>query len=163
MSLFKDMRKMRKDAKAMQREASGGKSSFAMLRETMQQAPGMMAEGLTAMGQMQTDNADSQRVVASGIDARATFMAARETGIAVGGEGFEQPIAEIDLDLSIPGQPTARTTIRQVVPRLSFGRLVPGAVFPVKVDPMDHSKVVILWDAPPPGAQGTGTPPVATF
>jgi hypothetical protein len=163
LSLFKEMRKMRKDAKALQKEASGGKSSFGMLRETMHQAPGMMAEGLTAMRQMQTDNADSQRVVTSGIDATSTFVAARETGIAVGGEGFEQPLAEIDLDVSVPGQPTARTTIRQVIPRLSFGRLVPGAVFPVKVDPMDHSKVVILWDAPPPGAQGTGAPPVTTF
>ena len=46
MSLFKDMRKMRKDAKAMQREASGGKSSFAMLRETMRQA----AEGSRSHG-----------------------------------------------------------------------------------------------------------------
>jgi hypothetical protein len=154
--VFKDLRAMKKQAKELQKEQLGGRSGFGAMRDMLKQAPGMMQQGMDQLKQMQAGQAEAQRLLSQGVDATATFVAARETGMAVGAEGFEQPLAELDLDVELPGQPPAQITIRQVVPRLSFGRLVPGAVFPVKVDPMDHSKVVILWDAPPPAASPPG-------
>lgn len=60
-------------------------------------------------------------------------------------------MAELDLDVSVGDEPPTRVTSRQVIPRLAVGRLIPGSTVPAKVDPVDHAKVLIDWDAPATG------------
>jgi hypothetical protein len=171
MGVLRDLFRLRKQMKAVQDETFGGtEGELKIAAELLHEAPGLIQAGLAAsmqgLGQIQAGQAEIARLTSGGVQSTATFVAAKETGVALGADGFEQPLAEIDLDLHMAGEPDRRVTVRQLVPRLSLGRLVPGAVFPVMVDPSDHSKVVIEWgettpapprpDATTPGS-GTGS------
>jgi hypothetical protein len=60
----------------------------------------------------------------------------------------ENPQVGIDLTVSVPGRTPFPAHVQQIVPLILLGRLVSGAILPVKVDSADPSKVVIEWGGP---------------
>jgi hypothetical protein len=88
------------------------------------------------MGQQQ---ADAQRLMATGLVGQATVQAIRDTGVTVD----ETSQVEFDLLVSVHGRDPYPVTHRQLVSRLVMGNFQPGASIPVRVDPADPAKVLI--------------------
>jgi hypothetical protein len=79
--------------------------------------------------------------------ARATVAQFRSTGVRYG----KQMMVEFDLEVERPGGAPHKVRHTQVVPRLAEGRVAPGVVLAVKVDPSDPQKVFIDWEQTFPG------------
>jgi len=135
-----------------QAEATGVDTS---LRGLLAQAPGMMSQATDALAQVQSGKDEGDRLRAEGVPGTAKLLAVRDAGMTLGGGavgGLDNPVAVLDLEVTLEGSESYRATITQMVPRLAVGRLIPGTDLPVKVDPMDHSKLLVDWEAPVPEA-----------
>lgn len=93
-------------------------------------------EQLSALGRQQ---ADAQRLMATGLIAQATVRAVRDTGMTIN----QNPQVEFDLLVSFDNHEPYEVTHRQVVSRLVLANFQPGASIPVRVDPADPSRVLI--------------------
>lgn len=147
MGIFKDVRKLNKQAKELAKEQGIDTS----LRGMMKQAPGMLEQASQQLQQVQTGQAKGQRLRAEGVPATAKLLAVRDAGITLGGGavgGLDNPVADLDIEVIVDGREPYRVTIRQMVPRLAVARLIPGSELPVRVDAADPSAVLVDWDAP---------------
>jgi len=100
--------------------------------------------------------AEVDRIEATGIPGQATVVGLTQTGLFVN----ENPQVGIDLTVSVPGRAPFPAHVQQIVPLILLGRLVNGAILPVKVDSADPSKVVIEWGGPSaavPAPTGAGS------
>lgn len=102
------------------------------MRSTMQDAN----DQLSALSRQQ---ADAQRLMATGLIGQATVQALRDTGMMIN----ENPQVEFDLLVSVDGREPYPVTHRQVVSRLVISNFQPGASIPVRVDPADPTRVLI--------------------
>jgi len=144
--------------KDLRRQAFGGRSSFGMLRDLVAQAPALMEQAGSTLAQYQSSLAEQERLQRVGVDAMATVRGVHDTGGTITVGGADNPIASLDLDVHRAGMPDVRTTTRTSVPRLFVPRLVLGATLPVKVDPADPSKVIVVWSDTDTGTHtATGT------
>ena len=75
----------------------------------------------------------------AGLSGQATIVSLRESGPYVN----NRPTITMELDVDLPGSERYRAGAQQVVGRLVIGRLEPGAVIPVLVDPDDRTKVSV--------------------
>ncbi|HST40278.1 MAG TPA: DUF3592 domain-containing protein [Conexibacter sp.] len=91
---------------------------------------------LSALSRQQ---ADAQRLMATGLIGQATVQALRDTGMMIN----ENPQVEFDLLVSVDGREPYPVTHRQVVSRLVISNFQPGASIPVRVDPADPTRVLI--------------------
>ena len=147
MGIFKDVRKLNKQAKEMAKEQGVDTS----LRGLMKQAPGMLEQASQQLQQVQTGQAESQRLKTEGVPATAKLLAVRDAGVTLGGAavgGLDNPVADLDLEVTVEGREPYRVTVRQMVPRLAVARLLPGSELLVRVDAADPSVVLVDWDAP---------------
>ena len=152
MGIFKDLRRLTKQAKQMRAHAEE-QGVDTSLRGMLASAPGLLSQASEAMSQAQEGKAEGDRIRAEGVPAQARILAIRDTGMTLGGAalgapGSENPVADLDLEVTIEGAARFHVTIRQVVPRLHVGRLIPGTSIPAKVDLLDHAKLVLDWEAP---------------
>lgn len=83
--------------------------------------------------------AEAQRLMATGLIGQATVEALRETGLTVN----ENPQLEFDLRVTVDGGAPYSVTHRQVVSRLVIANFQPGASIPVRIDPADRTRVLI--------------------
>jgi hypothetical protein len=83
--------------------------------------------------------AEAQRLMATGLIGQATVEALRETGLTVN----ENPQLEFDLRVTVDGGAPYPVTHRQVVSRLVIANFQPGASIPVRIDPADRTRVLI--------------------
>jgi hypothetical protein len=120
--MFKDMRELMKASKEIERPS---------LRETLSQAS-------QAVKSVQQSQAQAQVLMASGSDAVATLRGLRDTGTYVN----EQPVMDLDLSVDVGGF-ASDVTHRQVVPHALLPQLQIGARLAAKVDPSDHSKLLV--------------------
>jgi hypothetical protein len=148
MGLFKDLLKMRREAKALEQQVAAQSGIETSLRGLLHQAPGMLSQAGQALHTMQTGQAEGERLRAQGVPAIARLVAVRDTGMTIGVGGQDSPVAQLDLEVTLTGSPSFTATVQQVVPRLAVGRLIPGSTLPVRVDPLDHSKLIVDWEAP---------------
>ncbi|MDP9340950.1 MAG: hypothetical protein M3Q23_02330 [Actinomycetota bacterium] len=156
MGIFKDLREAKKAAKELQGQAeelqreSGAPTGLKGALEMMKQAPGMMAQATQALHDVQAQQAEAARLQTEGVPATAKLLAVRDAGMTMTGmgAGMDSPVADLDLEVTIPGSDPFRTTVRAAVPRFQMARLAPGALLPVRIDPLDHSKLVVDWNAP---------------
>jgi len=156
MGIFKDLREARKAAKELQQEATqieqqaGIPTGLGGLVEMMKEAPGLLHQATGALQQAQDGQAEAARLQTEGVPGMARLVQAHDAGITMTGmgAGMESPVADLVLDVTLPGSEPFRTTVRAPVPRLQVARLAPGSALPVRVDPLDHSKLVVDWDAP---------------
>jgi hypothetical protein len=122
MGMLRDLRDLKKASKQYKRPS---------LRDGLKQAN-------EAMQHVQADQQLAQDLVSSGVDAQATIKALRATGAEVN----NQPQMEMDLTLDVNGT-TSEVTHAQVVSMAMIGQLQPGATVPAKVDPNDHSRLML--------------------
>jgi hypothetical protein len=81
------------------------------------------------------------RILRDGIAARATIVAATDTGTRVN----HQPQFKLRLSISRPDEPPYEVTVKRVVPFTLVPRLMIGRPLPVRVDPDRRDRVVIDW------------------
>jgi hypothetical protein len=81
----------------------------------------------------------NQRVLTEGISGEATILQVRQTGVMVN----YQPQVVLTLDVRISDWEPYQAETTMVIPIVNVPQFQPGAVFPVKVDPENRSKVVL--------------------
>jgi len=128
MGFFKDLRDLNKTGKEMTKERGG---SFKMMKDGVAQANEMLQ-------QVQTDQALAEKLANEGVDGTATIQQIISTGKMVN----MQPEIQFQMTVNVNGQ-TSEVTHLQVVPPTIIPQLQPGATVPVKVDPNDHSQLMI--------------------
>ena len=131
MGFFKDVRKLQKQAKEIEKTWDPG-AQMAQTMQAMQSASAMMEQQTVAA-----------RLATSGDPASAQVNLARDTGQMLN----MQPVVELSLLVFLEGQPPYPVTIRQIVPLTAMGRLTPGSRLAVKVDPQARETIWIDWAA----------------
>lgn len=128
MGMFKDMRDLSKAGKQMKKERGG---SFQMMKDGLAQAN-------EAMQQVQSDQALAEKLANEGVDGTATIQQMQATGKTVN----MQPELLFQMMVDVNGS-QSQVSHTQVVSPAIIGQLQPGATVPVKVDPNDHSQLMI--------------------
>jgi hypothetical protein len=128
MGMFKDLRDLNKAGKQMQKEQGG---SFKMMKDGLAQANQMVQ-------QVQADQALAERLANEGVDGTATIQQMVATGKTVN----MQPELQFQMTVDVNGS-VSDVTHTQVVSPAIIGQLQPGAQVPVKVDPNDHTQLMI--------------------
>jgi hypothetical protein len=128
MGMFKDMRDLSKTGKQMKKERGG---SLKMMKDGLAQA-NEMVQGV------QADQELAERLANEGVDGTATIVSMQATGANIN----MQPELQFQLTVDIGGSQST-VTHKQVVSPAVIGQLQPGAQVPVKVDPNDHSQLMI--------------------
>jgi hypothetical protein len=128
MGFFKDMRDLSKTGKEMTKERGG---SFKMMKDGVAQANEMLQ-------QVQSDQALAEKLANEGVDGTATIQQIVATGKTVN----MQPEIQFQLTVDVNGQTTEVTHVQVVSPTV-IPQVQPGATVPVKVDPNDHSQLMI--------------------
>lgn len=128
MGMFKDMRDLSKAGKQMQKDRGG---SLKMMKDGLAQAN-------QALQQVQSDQALAEKLANEGVDGTATIGQMVATGKQVN----MQPELQFQLTVDVNGT-QSEVTHTQVVSPAIIGQLQPGAQVPVKVDPNDHSQLMI--------------------
>jgi len=122
MGMFKDIRKMQKVAKQQERPK---------LRDALKQ-------GAEAMEQVQADQQLAQELAENGVDGQATIRSLEATGKQVN----YQPELKLELSVDVNGFSSDVTHVQVVSPAV-LPQLQPGATIACKVDPNDHSRLLI--------------------
>lgn len=128
MGMFKDMRDLHKTGKQMTKDRGG---SFQMMKDGLAQAN-------QALQDVQADQALAEKLANEGVDGTATIVQMQATGKTVN----MQPELQFQLTVDVGGN-QSQVTHTQVVSPAIIGQLQPGAQVPVKVDPNDHSQLLI--------------------
>jgi hypothetical protein len=128
MGMFKDMRDLSKAGKQMKKERGG---SFQMMKDGLSQAN-------EALQQVQSDQALAEKLANEGVDGTATINGMQATGKTVN----MQPELQFQMTVDVNGSQSDVTHVQVVSPAI-IGQLQPGAQVPVKVDPNDHSQLMI--------------------
>jgi len=128
MGMFKDMRDLTKAGKQMQKEQGG---SLKMMKDGLAQANQMVQ-------QVQSDQALAEKLANEGVDGTADIQQIISTGKMVN----MQPEIQFQMTVNVNGQ-SSEVTHLQVVPPTIIPQLQPGATVPVKVDPNDHTQLMI--------------------
>ena len=128
MGMFKDMRDLSKTGKQMRKERGG---SLKMMKDGLAQA-NQMVQGV------QADQELAERLANEGVDGTATIVSMQATGANIN----MQPELQFQMTVDVGGSQST-VTHTQVVSPAVIGQLQPGAQVPVKVDPNDHSQLMI--------------------
>jgi len=128
MGMFKDMRDLSKAGKQMQKEQGG---SFKMMKDGLAQAN-------QAVQEVQGNQALAEKLANEGVDGTATIGQMVATGRTIN----MQPELQFQLTVDVNGSQSEVTHVQVVSPAI-IGQLQPGAQVPVKVDPNDHSQLMI--------------------
>lgn len=123
MGMFKDLRDLHKTSKQFERPS---------MRDSIRQAN----EAVQAYTAGQQQAAD---VAANGVLGKATITGMRDTGTVVN----EMHVLALDMTVEVNGFQSEVTHTEPISPLL-IGRLAPGAEITVKVDPQDHSRLVLI-------------------
>lgn len=130
MGLFKNMNDLYK--------AGGeplGSGRHAKRSATLADAQSRMA----AAKEMMAQQTQTMTLAATGADASAMILDARQTTQMI---NFE-PVVELDLNVVLDGRPPYPLTVRQPVPQLYLAKVQAGGTLKAKVDPADPSAVFL--------------------
>jgi hypothetical protein len=128
MGMFKDMRDLSKTGKEMKKERGG---SLKMMKDGLAQAN-------QAVQEVQGNQALAEKLANEGVDGTATIVQMVATGRTIN----MQPELQFQMTVDVAGS-SSSVTHTQVVSPAIIGQLQPGAQVPVKVDPSDHSQLMI--------------------
>lgn len=128
MGMFKDLRDLNKAGKQITKEQGG---MFKMAKDGLAQAN-------QAVQQVQADQQLAEKLANEGVDGTATIQQMVATGKTVN----MQPELQFQMTVDVNGT-TSDVTHTQVVSPALIGQLQPGAQVPVKVDPNDHTQLMI--------------------
>jgi hypothetical protein len=82
-----------------------------------------------------------KELLTTGLVGRAEIVSATQTSMYVN----EQPVVQLQLNVSVPGRAPYQVSHREVVPLLSLAVIQPGHSLPVAVDPANANKIAIDW------------------
>jgi hypothetical protein len=82
---------------------------------------------------------ETERLLDEGVPGEARVLGVSDTGATL---NFE-PVCELRLQVSLPGEAPYETTIRQAMPRTTARLMALGASLPVRVDADDPSVLVV--------------------
>ena len=128
MGMFKDMRDLSKTGKEMKKERGG---SLKMMKDGLAQAN-------QAVQEVQGNQVLAEKLANEGIDGTATIQQMVATGRTIN----MQPELQFQMSVDVNGSQSDVTHVQVVSPAI-IGQLQPGAQVPVKVDPSDHSQLMI--------------------
>ena len=128
MGMFKDMRDLNKAGKEMKKERGG---SLKMMKDGLAQAN-------QAVQEVQGNQELAEKLANEGVDGIATIGQMVATGRTIN----MQPELQFQLTVDVNGSQSEVTHVQVVSPAI-IGQLQPGAQVPVKVDPNDHSQLMI--------------------
>lgn len=128
MGMFKDMKDLNKAGKQMKKERGG---SLKMMKDGLAQANQMVQ-------QVQSDQELAEKLANDGVDGTATIISMVATGATIN----MQPELQFQMSVDVNGSVSTVTHTQTVSPAI-IGQLQPGAQVPVKVDPDDHSQLMI--------------------
>ncbi len=128
MGMFKDMRDLNKAGKQMKKERGG---SLQMMKDGLAQAN-------QAVQEVQGNQELAEKLANEGVDGTATIQQMVATGRTIN----MQPELQFQMTVDVNGTQSEVTHV-QVVPPAIIGQLQPGAQVPIKVDPNDHSQLMI--------------------
>lgn len=118
---------------------------------------GLVGLGLIWFGLRSGAKADeADRIASTGIPGQATIVGLTQTGVFLN----DNPQVGLDLMVTIPGRQPYASHRKEFIPLILLGRLANGATLPVKVDPADPSRVVIVWEQPAAAPFAAPTAPV---
>lgn len=98
------------------------------------------------------------RLRVSGLKGTARVVGVRDTNVTVN----NSPMVNLDLEVTLPGQPSFRTSKRTVISRLSIGALTPGATIAVLADPAKPKDIVLDWEGTTPAPSAGSESPFST-
>lgn len=87
--------------------------------------------------------AQARRIRASGLPGSAKIESVTQTGVVL---NEVNPQVELELEVHLDGRDPYMIRQKEFVPGALLGMLTAGRPLPVRVDPSDLSKVVILWE-----------------
>lgn len=94
---------------------------------------------------MGADDPERQRILAEGRAARGTILDVKATGMEISAGAHHNRVVEVVLSID-EGNGPREVTVRDAVSDLHLGRLLKGATVPLRIDPTDARRVVVLWD-----------------
>ena len=87
----------------------------------------------------------------SGVPGRGIIVSAERTNVAVGPEGFQQPVVAFQVEVALDGRDRYMAQCRQAIQIELLAQIVPGSsAVAVRVDPSDPSRIAIDWQTAPP-------------
>lgn len=90
---------------------------------------------------MSGSNKDAQRIAQTGVPGQGRILNVHQTGTYIN----NNPVADILLEVHpANGQPPYQTSVRRIVSLFQISQFQQGAVLPIKIDPADPTKVVLL-------------------
>jgi len=128
MGMFKDMRDLSKAGKEMKKERGG---SLKMMKDGLAQAN-------QAVQEVQGNQVLAEKLANEGVDGTATIIQMVATGRTIN----MQPELQFQMTVDVGGSVSTVNHVQVVSPAI-IGQLQPGAQVPVKVDPSDHSQLMI--------------------
>ena len=128
MGMFKDMRDLSKAGKEMKKERGG---SLKMMKDGLAQAN-------QAVQEVQGNQVLAEKLANEGVDGTATIQQMVATGRTIN----MQPELQFQMTVDVNGSQSDVNHVQVVSPAI-IGQLQPGAQVPVKVDPSDHSQLMI--------------------
>lgn len=135
MGVFKSMRQLTKQAKEIDRNSPPMEQRMAGALASMQQANAVMAQQTAAFQAA----ADPAAVLGS-----AQILASRDTGMRMNLD----PTLQLDLLVTLPGQPPYPATVTSTISMAFIGRVQPGATVAVRVNPATPATVHLDWTVP---------------
>jgi hypothetical protein len=142
MGMFKDLNKMNKQAKDIQKSQGKRTGMIGMMRDMPSQISRASSAVDDAMA-MQADMQKSQALLQTGTQGRATVTSVQQTGTLI---NFN-PQVILDLQVTVPGQAAYEAKLTEAVPQVYLARIQPGAEIGVRVDPTDPSTIALDWAA----------------
>ncbi len=128
MGMFKDMRDLSKAGKEMKKDRGG---SLKMMKDGLAQAN-------QAVQEVQGNQQLAEKLANEGVDGTATIIQMVATGRTIN----MQPELQFQMTVDVNGSVSTVDHVQVVSPAI-IGQLQPGAQVPVKVDPSDHSQLMI--------------------
>jgi Protein of unknown function (DUF3592) len=81
----------------------------------------------------------AQHLMTNGRVGQATITQVTDTGVRLN----DNPQVQIDLLVTMDGEPAYAASVTQVISRLAVAAFQPGATVPVRVDPRDPAQLII--------------------
>ena len=132
MGFFKDLNKLNKQAKELQKNQPPVADQMANAMAQMQQANAFMAQQAAAAPLVHDPLA---------VEGEAQVLAVRDSGMRV---NFN-PSLQVDLLITIPGQPPRPATITAIVEPQNLPRVQPGLQLRVRANPATPEQALIIW------------------
>jgi hypothetical protein len=142
--VFKDMGKLTKQAKQLQKQQQEQAGYKPGLKGMLDQMGDLTAQATQQLGEIIDAQGDNKRILAEGRAGTAKII-----GLGTPARGAQQFNLDLDLEVHAEGLEPYRVANQYIVP--ATAQLGPGVELPVKVDRDDPAKIAIAWEQTPQG------------